>query len=93
MNKNIWNLYKNSERGKGSIALFIFDSENDDWEEKAKEIFRKYNEFFGGIGIEEYFLDNCFLTFNSIIANKLFIGETENASEYFERLIDNLEIC
>ncbi len=28
MNKNIWNLYKNSERGQETIALFKFDIEN-----------------------------------------------------------------
>ena len=92
MNKNIWNLYKNSERGKASIALFAFDSENDDFEVKATEIFQKYNEYFGGIAVEYYFIENCFLIIDSINVNKLFIGETENASEYFERLIDNLEI-
>lgn len=92
MNKNIWNLYKNSERGKESIALFTFDSENGDLEVKAKEIFQKYNEYFGGRRVEDYFIDNCFLIIDSINVNKLFIGETENASEYFERLIDNLEI-
>lgn len=93
MNINIWNLFKNSERGKDSIALFTFDSEKDNLEVKAKEIFQKYNEYFGGIGVEDNFLDRCFLIIDSIIVNKLFIEETENAFEYFERLIDNLEIC
>lgn len=92
MNKNIWNLYKNSERGKDSIALFTFDSENDDLEVKANDIFQKYNEYFGGRSVEEYFLDRCFLILDNILVNKLFIGETETASEYFERLVDNLEI-
>lgn len=93
MNKNIWNLYKNSERGKESIALFTFDSEKDSLEAKAKAIFQKYNEYFGGTGVEDNFLDRCFLIIDSIDVNKLFIEEPENASEYFERLIDNLEIC
>lgn len=92
MNKNIWNLYKESERGKDSIALFTFDSEKDNLEVKAKEIFQKYNEYFGGRSIEDNFLNRCFLVIESILVNKLFIGETENVSEYFERLIDNLEI-
>jgi len=67
MNKNIWNLYKNSERGKDSIALFTFDSENDDLEVKANEIYQKYNEYFGGRNVEDYFLDRCFLILDSII--------------------------
>lgn len=92
MNKSIWNLYKNSERGKDSVALFTFDSEKDRLEVKAKEIFQKYNEYFGGIDVEDYFIDNCFLVFFSIKVDKLFIGETEKINEYFERLIDNLEI-
>lgn len=93
MNKNIWNLYKNSERGKDSIAFFTFDSEKDNLEVKAKEIFQKYNGYFGGIDVEDDFLDRCFLIIDSIIVNNLFIEETENALEYYERLIDNLEIC
>jgi hypothetical protein len=92
MNKNIWDLYKNSERGKDSISLFTFDCENDDLEVKAKDIFKKYNEYFGGIDDEELFLDRCFLIIDSININDLFLEENENAFEYFERLIDNLEI-
>ena len=92
MNKNIWNLYKNTEKGKEVIALFTFDSNNDNLETKEKEIFQKYNEYLGGLSVEDYFLDYCFLTFDSIVADKLFLEENENASEYFIRLIDTLEI-
>ncbi len=92
MNKNIWNLYKESERGKEAIALFTFNGENDNLETKAKEIFQKYNEYFE-IHVEDYFLDRCFVTIDSIFADKLFLEDNENASEYFTRLIDNLEIC
>lgn len=93
MNKNIWNLYKCSEKGKEAIALFTFDSVNNNLEKKAKEISKKYNEYFGGIHVEEDFLENCVLTIDSIFADKLFLKENENSSEYFTRLIDNLEIC
>ena len=93
MNKNIWNLYQNSERGKEVIALFKFDSNKDDLETKAKEIFQKYNEYLGGIKVEDYFLENCFLIIDSIIADKLFIEENETSTDYFTRLVDNLEIC
>jgi len=92
MNKNIWNLYKNTEKGKEAIALFTFDSNNDNLETKEKEIFQKYNEYLGGLSVEDYFLDYCFLTFDNIVADKLFLEENENASEYFIRLIDTLEI-
>ena len=92
MNKSIWNLYKSSERGQKTISLFTFDSEKDNLEVKAKEIFKKYNEYFGGIKVEDYFLDNCFLTIDSIIAAKLYIEKEESATDYFTRLIDSLEI-
>ncbi|MBK9256420.1 MAG: hypothetical protein IPM42_13115 [Saprospiraceae bacterium] len=92
MNKNIWNLYKTSEKGKQAISLFTFDSKKNDLEIKAKEIFQKFNEYFGGINVEDYFLDNCVLIIDSIVADKLFLHEHENSSEYFTRLIDNLEI-
>jgi len=93
MNKNIWNLYKNSERGKEAIALFTFDSSKDYIDTKAKEIFQKYNEYFGGINVEDYFVDNCLLFFESVEADALFIDEHEDTAEYFIKLIDNLEIC
>ena len=92
MNKNIWNLYKNSDNGKEAIALFTFDSENDNLETKAIEIFQKYCEFLGGTKVEDYFLDNCFLIIDNIFAAKLFIEENEDAIDYFTRLVANLEI-
>lgn len=92
MNKNLWNLYKNSERGKEAIALFTFDSEKDCLEVKALEIFQRYNEYFGGQSISDHFINRCLLIIDNILASKLYIRESENASEYFERLIDNLEI-
>lgn len=95
MNKNIWDLYKNSERGKEAIALFTFDYTKDDLEIKAKEIFEKYNGYFGGssLEVENYFIDNCFSIINSIIANKIFLKEEETEADYYTRLIDTLEIC
>lgn len=92
MNKNIWNLYKNSERAKEAIALFSYNEE-DFLDLRAKEVFKKYNEFFGGPDVEDYFVDNCLLFIDTIIADELFIEENESSEEYFERLIDNLEIC
>lgn len=38
MNKNIWDLYKNSKRGKKAISLFTI-REDDNLEEKIKEIY------------------------------------------------------
>ena len=92
MNKNIWNLYKNSERGKDAIALFTFDSEKDNLSVKATEIFKKFKEYLG-IDVASIFLDRCFLTIDNVAVNNLFIKENENTSVYFERLIDNLDIC
>ena len=93
MNKQIWEMYKASSRGQEAIKLFTFDSENDDLETKVNEIFQKYNEYFGGSSVEDCFVDNCFLTLDSIIADKLFLKESESATDYFIRLVDNLEIC
>jgi len=92
MNKNFWELYKNSERGKEAIALFTFDKDNDDLEVKAKQIFNKYNDYLGGPTVENYFLGNCFLIIDSIISDKIFIEENESSQSYFTRLIDNLEV-
>lgn len=91
MNKNIWNLYKNSERGQKAISLFTFNDE-DFVDVKAREIFKKYYEYFGGIDVEDYFVENCILFLNSFIVDDLFFEENESISEYYERLIENLEI-
>ncbi|HXH99171.1 MAG TPA: hypothetical protein VNI52_02800 [Sphingobacteriaceae bacterium] len=92
MNKNFWDLYKNSERGKEAISLFTFDKEKDDLEIKAGEIFKKYNQYFGGIEDESYFLDNCFSIINSILVDQLFIEDYETNNDYFIRLIDSLQV-
>ena len=91
MNKNFWNLYKNSEKGKEAITLFTFN-ENDFVGVKAQAVFQQFNQYFGGSEIEDYFIDNCQLFLQSIIIDDLFIEEDELVSDYFERLIDNLEI-
>jgi len=92
MNKNIWNLYKNSEKGKEAIALFTFDKQKDDLEAKVKNIFQKFNEYLGGNENEDYFIDNCFLIINSIEVSDLLYTDNNDSSEYFKNLIDNLEI-
>ncbi len=93
MNKNIWNLYKNSERGRQVISLFTFDRDKDYLDVKAKNIFQKYKDYLGSLKkAEDTFIDRCYITYESIVAEKLFLNENESSSEYFTRLIDNLEI-
>jgi hypothetical protein len=90
MNKNIWDLYKESERGKKAIELFTINK-GDLFMDKFKGIFHKYNEYLG-ITVEDYYLYNCFDVFNCINVDKLFIEKNESGADYFTRLIDNLEI-
>jgi hypothetical protein len=91
MNKNIWNLYKSSERGQKAIALFTIE-EDDDFEEKMRAIFQKYNEYFGGLEVEDYVLDNYYGVFNNLIIDNLLMQDSEEVSDYFNRLIDNIEM-
>lgn len=90
MNKNIWNLYKDSDRGKETISLFNLNIDNANPEAKTKEFFQRFNEYLGGN--EADFLSHCFIIYDCIVFNTLFIEEHENPSEFFIRLIDNLEI-
>ncbi len=92
MNKNIWNLYRNSERAKEAIALFKFDVTNDSLEKKVIEISRKFKEYLGGKNAERNFYINCALVMNSIQVEKLFQKDSESRTKYFIRLIDTLEI-
>ena len=90
MNKNIWDLYKNSERGKKAIDLFTINK-GDLIVNTFKGLFQKYNEYLG-ITVEDYYLYNCFHTFHCINVDKLFIENEESVTDYFTRLIDSLEI-
>ena len=47
MNKNIWELYKNSERGKKAISIFTIN-ENDNLEEKVRAIYLFCSEYLWG---------------------------------------------
>ena len=92
MNKSIWNLYKDSERGKKVINLFSFDSEKDNLENKLIDIFQQYNEYLGDISNGEHFITKCFLILDNLNFQELYIQDNESNSEYFNRLIDELEI-
>jgi len=52
MNKNIWNLYKESERGKKAIELFTINK-GDLFIDKFKGLFQKYSEYLG-VTVEDY---------------------------------------
>jgi hypothetical protein len=90
MNKNIWNLYKNSEKGKNAISLFTI-SDDDNLERKIKAIYKFCEDFLGNADIEDL-LSRFFLITDNIFADEILINEDESASEYFNRLIDNIEI-
>ena len=93
MNKNIWNLYKNSEKGKEVITLFSYNTGQDEVE-WAENIFKKYSEYFGGEDVVDYCVDNFCLSLLSIFADGLELDEKETElSDYFIKLIDNIEIA
>lgn len=91
MNNKIWNLYKTSDRGKNAISLFSIN-ENDHLEEKVKSIYRFCINYLGGSSKENHFLDRFFLISDNIVADNLLLGEEEIVSNYFNRLIENIEI-
>ena len=91
MNKNIWNLYKNSERGKEAIALFTFN-EGGDYVEWITDICSRYSEYFGTFSTSDWIVNQCGLIYANIFVENLFLGDGESSSEYFEKLIDSLEI-
>ncbi|MRI63875.1 restriction endonuclease subunit R [Ornithobacterium rhinotracheale] len=91
MNKNIWNLYKESQRGKDAIALFTFRENSDviDW---ARGIINRYEEYLGGDGVLEMCLTDFYFSLVNLIADDLKMIRTETSSEYFSRLADTIEI-
>lgn len=91
MNKQIWNLYKNSERGKNAIELFTIEDE-DNLEEKIISIFLANKEYLGNYVDKEWFLDDFYLILYNvyILVNEHFANE--HIENNFELLIDNFEL-
>jgi|HigsolmetaAR202D_1030399.scaffolds.fasta_scaffold10243_3 hypothetical protein len=98
MNKNIWSLYKNSDRGKIVIKLFTVHEEDDElnW---AEQVFKNYVEYLGeqvGGYNKERMLNSCINNFCIILmciwADNLQLKENEGIDDYYERLIDNIEL-
>lgn len=91
MNKNIWELYKNSERGKKAISIFTIN-ENDSLEEKVRAIYLFCSEYLWGKKELENFLNRFFAVTDNIFVDNLFFEDNESISDYFDRLIDNFEL-
>ncbi len=91
MNKNIWELYKDSERGKKAIALFTIN-ENDNLEDKIREIYINYRSGIGGVNEVDNLINRFFLIADNVFCDNLILQKNENVDDYFERLIDNLEL-
>ena len=103
MNKNIWNLYKNSERGKNVISTFLmnknvitkiddFDERQKLMEEKLKSIFQICHKYVGGEPEEKYFIYDFNDTLMNTFVDNLLMNTNESVPEYFDRFIDNFEL-
>ncbi|WHF52127.1 type I restriction enzyme HsdR N-terminal domain-containing protein [Chryseobacterium gotjawalense] len=92
MNKNIWNLYKNSERGKNAIEIFTIN-EGEELLEKISKIYDFCEEFVGEKSEKENFLNILFGIYDNIIVDNLYLKENENIIDFYERFIDNFEMA
>lgn len=92
MNKNIWNLYKNSERGQKTIKIFTID-EGKKLLEKVSEIYDFCIEKIGDESQKENFINIFFGIYDNIVAENLYIKENESLTEFYERFIDNFEMA
>jgi hypothetical protein len=90
MNKQIWNMYKTSERGKEIIDLFSFCSDNDAevFEKKLEIILTRYSK---ESDIEAFF-NWIYAIDDNILINQLEIQDNESPEDYYIRLIENLEV-
>ena len=92
MNKNIWNLYKESERGRNAISIFNFNGINeDDLEDRVKAVIDFNKKYLGGAKVDNI-LYRFYWIFDNIVVDNLYTKENESATEYFERLIDTIEV-
>lgn len=90
MNRQIWEMYKSSDRGREMINLFSFyaDTDIDVFEKKLENILNRF-------GVESN-IDTSFswiyLISDNITLNKSSIQDNENLKDYFMRFIENFEI-
>lgn len=94
MNKQLWELYKNSDRGKETIDLFSFYLE-DTFSEKYILKVREIASSFGGKKDDneiEIFIDLLFLIGVNLECDNLFILENEDFKDYSRRFIESFEL-
>lgn len=90
MNKQIWELYKTSERGKRMIALFepVIDEE---WK-NIGNIFKEFADYTGGEDYMGMAYDISFIYDNALLSNLLF-DEDQTGKEIYETFIFEIELC
>lgn len=94
MNKQLWDLYKNSDRGKEVIDLFSFYKKDSLVKEYAEKI-RKIAQEFSGYDDENdlnYFEDFEFLISYNIDYLGLFKSEKKDYEDFFNRFSDKFEL-
>ncbi len=90
MNRQIWEMYKSSERGKEVINLFSFYKDREEEAiPKMEEIIKRY---VANANIE-VLLSNFFLVMDNVEIDNLKQFEQEEDDTFFERFIDNFELC
>ena len=92
MNKSIWNLYKNSERGKYAIEIFTIN-EGERLLEKVSKIYDFCKEEIDDESAKDNFLNILFGIYDNVIVDNLYIENNESVTDFYERFIDNFEMA
>ena len=90
MNKQIWEMYKTSNRGQEIIDLFTFyaDAETEVFENKLDKILRKNNKESEIVTL----FSRIYLVNDNISVNKSEIKENEAPKDFFFRFIEDFDI-
>jgi hypothetical protein len=91
MNRQLWDMYKSSDRGHEMINLFSFYSDKDIemFEHKLESLF---NRFSKETDIDNFF-NWIYLTNVNIMNKKVGIQENENVKDFYLRFIEIFDIC
>jgi len=92
MNKNFWDLYKNSERGKRAISIFSIQ-QGDLLSKVVEPIYDFCRKFFGDDDEKDNFLNTFFCVYENILVNDIQQNENEPNQIFYERFIDNFELA
>ena len=92
MNEKIWDLYRNSERGKHAISVFSI-KEGDLLSDIVEPIYDFCRNFFGDEEEKNSFINTFFGVYENLLVSGILPDENETNHDFYERFMDSFELA